>query len=455
MGGGGGGGPSFPPSTYEEPPTVNAQGAVGPQIPAATYPQPTPYPQRGMMFPNNPNVYGQAAGAYSGALGAVGQASAFATRNGGGMYRPVYMPAGSLPRSRAAWSRPVYRHDVSSVGPAGMQGAAAGVAPTYNPLGAQDPDAIYQGIDDYMNPYEQNVVDRVVSDVDRSRRMALERVRADAVGAGAFGGGRHGLTEAETNRNAMDVIANTTADLRRQGFDTAAGLSAQDIQNEMVTDQFNVGMSNEARQFNAIQQFNRQEANAMREQAAREFNAGNVQRARELNAAAVNAEREAYRLLEAQRAEQDARRRQGAIDTNVANNTERVFTNTAAANRAREFNAGRTDSQVANSLAIAKTLSDLSSQGVSIGSLITGQQQQQGEIARALTQAIVGQAGGQVQEYISNPERLLNLRLTSLGMNPGSRLTNSKTDTVTRTSPSPLSILGGLFQGLSLFPGLG
>lgn len=452
MGGGGGGGPSFPPSTYKEPPTVNAQGAVGPQIPAATYPQPTPYPQRGMMSPN-PNVYEQAAGAYSGALGAVGQAGALATRNGGGTYRPVLMPAKSLPQSRAVGTSPVYRHAVSSVGPASMQGVSAGGAPTYRPLGAQDPDAIYQGIDDYMNPYEQNVVDRVTGDVDRARRMALEGVRADAVEAGAFGGGRHGLAEAETNRNAMDVIANTTADLRRQGFDTAAGLSAQDIQNEMETNRFNVGMSNEARQFNAIQQFNRQEANAMRQQAAREFSAGNLQRARELNAAAVNSEREAYRLLAAQRAEQDARRRQSAIDTNVANHIDRIFTNTAAANRAKEYNAGRNDNQVANSLAIARTLSDLSSQGMSIGSLITGQQQQQGEMARALTQAILDQAGNQVQDYISNPERLLNLRLTSLGMNPGSRLVNSKTDTVTRTSPSPLSIIGGLFQGLSMFPG--
>lgn len=85
------------------------------------------------------------------------------------------------------------------------------------------------GIGAYMNPYTDQVVNTALSDVDRSRQMAQVGNASGATQAGAFGGDRHAIVEAETNRAYADQAARTSAQLRSQGFDTAAGLYGQDL----------------------------------------------------------------------------------------------------------------------------------------------------------------------------------------------------------------------------------
>lgn len=81
----------------------------------------------------------------------------------------------------------------------------------------------------YMNPFTNNVVDVALSDIDRSRQIA-NQAGARSAGASTYGGDRNALIEAETNRGYADVAARTSAQLRSQGFDTAAGLMGQDLQ---------------------------------------------------------------------------------------------------------------------------------------------------------------------------------------------------------------------------------
>jgi hypothetical protein len=129
-----------------------------------------------------------------------------------------------------------------------------GPAPTYDPTTAGLPGKISAGIAGYMNPYTDTVINNATSDISRLTGIQQEKNAAEAVNAGAFGGDRHGLVEAQTNAEAQRNIGNLSGVLREAGFKTAAGLSAQDITNLMQGKQFNAGVENEAGRFNAGQE---------------------------------------------------------------------------------------------------------------------------------------------------------------------------------------------------------
>ena len=73
----------------------------------------------------------------------------------------------------------------------------------------------------YMDPYESAVVQQAMSDIQRQGDIQQRGAAAQAVGAGAFGGSRQGLQQAEINRNILDSQARTAGQLRSQGFGTA------------------------------------------------------------------------------------------------------------------------------------------------------------------------------------------------------------------------------------------
>jgi len=81
----------------------------------------------------------------------------------------------------------------------------------------------------YMNPYTDEVINRSLVDIGRAGETGLNTLGANAETAGAFGGSRHGLAEADLltglNKNAGDLAAG----LRHQGFTTAGGLAGQDV----------------------------------------------------------------------------------------------------------------------------------------------------------------------------------------------------------------------------------
>jgi hypothetical protein len=81
----------------------------------------------------------------------------------------------------------------------------------------------------YQNPYESDVVQTALSDIERSRQLALQQGAAQATRARAYGGSRQAVTEAETNRAALEQAARTSAQLRAQGFETAGRMAAQDV----------------------------------------------------------------------------------------------------------------------------------------------------------------------------------------------------------------------------------
>jgi len=84
---------------------------------------------------------------------------------------------------------------------------------------AQGPTA--SGLQQYMDPYQQSVIDTTMSELNRQNDIAQQGRNANAVSAGAFGGGRQAITETEAGRNLSDVQARTLAQLNSQNFGQA------------------------------------------------------------------------------------------------------------------------------------------------------------------------------------------------------------------------------------------
>ena len=57
----------------------------------------------------------------------------------------------------------------------------------------------------YMDPYQQNVTQEALKEIDRQSQMASNQLAGKAVGAGAFGGSRYGLQQSELARNTADM----------------------------------------------------------------------------------------------------------------------------------------------------------------------------------------------------------------------------------------------------------
>ena len=98
-----------------------------------------------------------------------------------------------------------------------QQGAAAGMG--YRPMAITAPSQA--GLQQYTNPYESQVVQQSLDDLERSRLMAQNVGGAQASAANAFGGSRQGIAEAETNRAFADQAARTASGLRQTGYQNA------------------------------------------------------------------------------------------------------------------------------------------------------------------------------------------------------------------------------------------
>jgi len=90
--------------------------------------------------------------------------------------------------------------------------------------GTFDPSAT---VSKFFNPYETNVVDRSLADLQRASDIAGLREDAQAAQAGAFGGSRAGIVQAERDRNLLDAQARIAAQLRQQGYGQALQQSQQ------------------------------------------------------------------------------------------------------------------------------------------------------------------------------------------------------------------------------------
>ena len=86
-----------------------------------------------------------------------------------------------------------------------------------------------QAFEQFMSPYQQQVIDTTLSEFDRQQAIADTALRDRAIQVGAFGGGREGVMAAEAARGAASNRANLQAQLLAQGFQQAQAAAAQDL----------------------------------------------------------------------------------------------------------------------------------------------------------------------------------------------------------------------------------
>jgi len=98
-------------------------------------------------------------------------------------------------------------------------------------------DADFQsGVNRYMNPYEDAVVQSTLGDINRSADVQRGQLASRQAGRRSFGDTSSALQSSELQRNLMSQIGQTTGNLRYQGFNNAA---------QMGTQQFNQERANE------------------------------------------------------------------------------------------------------------------------------------------------------------------------------------------------------------------
>ena len=107
-------------------------------------------------------------------------------------------------------------------------GTAAGTALSGVGLGAT---AYQQGVQDFMSPYQSQVIDASLAEFDRNTQIQQQGIRDQQAALGALGSGRAGVQLAEYGTGAARERALLQAGLLQQGFGQAAGARQQDIAN--------------------------------------------------------------------------------------------------------------------------------------------------------------------------------------------------------------------------------
>jgi hypothetical protein len=111
-----------------------------------------------------------------------------------------------------------------------LAGGLGGYQPYLQAAAAQTGPTAYQ---QYMSPYQQDVIATTLSDFDRQAAMQRQGVSDAAIRAGAFGGGREGVALGEYQAASDRNRAAIQAGLLQQGFGQAQGLAAQNYQQQM------------------------------------------------------------------------------------------------------------------------------------------------------------------------------------------------------------------------------
>ena len=115
--------------------------------------------------------------------------------------------AGALPVQQFAGYNPLYQAGEQQI-----------VNQSLTPFSGAD-------INAFMNPYQEDVINRSLGDIESSRQMADLRDRQAATQARAFGGSRQGVQSSLTNAAALKQAADLSANLRNQGFGQATQLA--------------------------------------------------------------------------------------------------------------------------------------------------------------------------------------------------------------------------------------
>ena len=87
-----------------------------------------------------------------------------------------------------------------------------------------------QGIQSYMDPYQQNVTQNALAELDRQGQLQQQGINAQQVGAGAFGSERAGIQNAELGRNLQDIKSKRIFEDMSRNFQQAQQTAQQSFE---------------------------------------------------------------------------------------------------------------------------------------------------------------------------------------------------------------------------------
>lgn len=206
------------------------------------------------QFRNADNVFDKASAGFDGAMIGAGHAMGYQPLSvQGGGYNPALVDPSGYSADRLGYNAATAQANTGNL--------------AYNPMDvaarSYDP-SLLRGADlsGYMNPYEDQVVNQSLADIDRARQMQSNFTDDQLKARGAFGGSRTAIAQAENNRNFLDQSARTASQLRLQGFNNAQNMALADAGAQNAASQFNVGNDLRAQLANqgaqqAMEQFSR------------------------------------------------------------------------------------------------------------------------------------------------------------------------------------------------------
>jgi hypothetical protein len=128
--------------------------------------------------------------------------------------------------------KPYLNQAGSTYGQAGdMYGSAVGAALAGTQ--AYDPNMVNQ----YMNPYQEAVTQNAMKEMQRQAAIQQQGVSAQASKAGAFGGSRFGVQQAELGRNLADVQGSKILQDYSQNYSQAQTAAMNAFQNQQARTQ--------------------------------------------------------------------------------------------------------------------------------------------------------------------------------------------------------------------------
>lgn len=149
---------------------------------------------------------------------------------------PAFQFAGFTPEQQAAFGlasqnvgsyKPALQQAMGTTGLAGgaLTGGisqALGATQAYNPASAQA----------FMDPYQQQVTQQALAEYDRQAQIAQQGLASQAQKAGAFGGSRFGVQEAELGKNLADIKSRRIFEDLSRNYQQAqqAAMGAQESQ---------------------------------------------------------------------------------------------------------------------------------------------------------------------------------------------------------------------------------
>ena len=106
-----------------------------------------------------------------------------------------------------------------------------------------------QAYQQFMSPYQQDVINATLTEFDTQAAKGLPTLAAQAINAGAFGGGREGVQRAEYQATSDRNRAALQAQLLQQGFGQAQNAAQQAFMNQQTLGNQQLNLAGQQQQF--------------------------------------------------------------------------------------------------------------------------------------------------------------------------------------------------------------